>query len=196
MERRNFLKGMFGAAVVAAMPIAVVNRIESQNVEPHSSTDTTPINTIWCDASDNILLIYDEKRLIGFSNLFTLDFQSPSLIDISSLSSEVWKGARKKPTKKHPKGKKIYESDYGSPEYWKASKSWSLNASMMNWDVSPMEYMEGHKMLNCLIKHDNMKIVGSMYITSHTLSIPMDDQISGIATFDGSGELTVIFEKG
>ena len=206
MERRDFLKGIFGAAVVAAMPIAVINRIEQSEVQYISDrvhkadelgTMIKPIDEVLFANADNILFVYDEEKLIGFSNLFDLDFQRPPLIDISTMSDKIWEGARKKPTKKHKKGKKIYVyNDNNCQKFMQAPKSWSLNATMVNWEVDPMIYMENDKMLNCLIKQGNMKIVGNMLITSHTLSIPIDDQISGSATFEGSGELTVILEKG
>jgi len=203
MKRRNFLKGIFGAAVVVAVPIAVVNRIEQSEIRHVSDrlhvadklgTIIKPIDESIFNSND-ILFIYDEERLIGYSRLFALNFyQAP--VDVSLLyPPKVWNGKRKNLTKKHKKGKKIYEIDY-HPTYHKGSKQWTLDVDMVNWEVDPMLLLENNKMLNCLIKHGNMKITGDIYLTSHSLSIPMYDGISGIATFEGSGELITILEKG
>lgn len=84
MERRNFLKGIFGAAVVAAMPKAVVDQIEDLSEPPpvstkewkdiektftHGTVDLGPIPV----TSENILFIYDKERLIGYSCDFSAE---------------------------------------------------------------------------------------------------------------------------
>ena len=64
MKRRNFLKGMFGAAVVATVPITVINRIEQSEVQYTSDrlhmtnelgTMVKPIDKSLFANADNVL---------------------------------------------------------------------------------------------------------------------------------------------
>lgn len=71
MERRNFLKGIFGAAVVAAMPKAVVDQIEQlpTNAISPSNKKTKDIDSY---TGSNVLFIYNKDTLIGVSTHFSI----------------------------------------------------------------------------------------------------------------------------
>ena len=76
MDRKGFLKRVFGAAVVAAMPKVVVNQIESlpapvEEKEP-IFLDKVTEKPIIPNISERILFIYDKEKLIGYSAQFDL----------------------------------------------------------------------------------------------------------------------------
>lgn len=71
MERRDFLKGIFGASVVAAMPKVVVDQIEQlpTNVISPSNKKTKDIDSY---TGSNVLFIYNKDTLIGVSTHFSI----------------------------------------------------------------------------------------------------------------------------
>ena len=82
MERRLFLKNIFGAAVIAAIPKVVIDQIEA--IAPK---DIIPIEKNK-PLLNNGLYIYDKNQLIAASTLFTVNsthhhFDTTSLDDLS-----------------------------------------------------------------------------------------------------------------
>lgn len=69
MERRSFLKGIFGAAVVAAIPKPVMEQIEKITPVPVLKADVNSIG----QSSENCLYIYDKEKLIGYSFNFNIE---------------------------------------------------------------------------------------------------------------------------
>ena len=80
MRRRDFLKGVFGAATIAAVPAVVLKQIDelptSEGVtnNPPKVDATGMCYTGPIKSEDSILYIYDDDQLVGSSSTFNLNF--------------------------------------------------------------------------------------------------------------------------
>jgi len=175
MDRRNFFKGMFGAAVIATMPKIVVKQIEE--LPPEEITPVTPAPVIPTPEpiktkgifSGNCLYLYDDAGLIAASTLFRLEF------------SRSWQEQ---------------DSFSGWKEYTQGPMEWRISAEKLRWinGQAGMDYLVGMKPLKCLIHHDNLKIQGEVYLTECTLTAPCDDIIEEDIVLAGVGELIIIVD--
>jgi hypothetical protein len=173
MDRKGFLKRVFGAAVVAAMPKVVVDQIESlpepipapplekdvleyakEQIEPYKK-NLKPV------APNGVLYIYDEETAVLLAAC--LDFNL-------ELHQECIK----------------FENDY-----FRGLESWSIRSYNIRWRKSIEEYFDDEKKLRCLIFKDNIKISGSLIITQLDSFAPLDKETSYGACFEGIGELII-----
>lgn len=172
MNRAGFLKRLFGAAVVAAMPPIVVRQIESlpepappkKDVLEYVEEQIAPYRHLKPIAPDGLLYIYDYMDgLIGISRKFLLQFkQIPILMD--------------------------YDVDL-IPTYHKGLRSWNIITEDINWVVNPEKYFMGNRKLNCILLKDDKKISGNIYISKLEFISPLFDELSTYAEFEGTGEL-------
>jgi len=184
MRRRDFLKGIFGAAAVAAVPAVVLKQIDALPEEPIPPVDaigktyTGPIeHTIKVDPeSIDVLYIYDEKeqQLIAASTDFRVDMQ-----------------CRYYPDEEHSRFT-------GQPEYRKAPPSWSVSAHNIVWKVDPVQVFNKGNVLKCLMAKDNIKFCGEVFLAELVGSgafVAYLDQTYE-ARFEGRRELLMTIQKG
>lgn len=168
MDRRGFLKGIFGAAVVAAMPPIVVDQIEALPEPTLISPVVNEVKPIFTRlepiAPNGLLYIYNDTELIGISRRFNLNMRQ-QYIDVTDFKG--WK------------------------QYLKGSLNWDISASDMNWAGDPREYFAEITKLNCIILKDNIKIIGDIYITQLEFISPMFEELSSNVEFEGSGALII-----
>lgn len=176
MRRRDFLKGIFGAAAVAAVPAVVLKQIDALPEEPIPPVDaigktyTGPIeHTIKVDPeSIDVLYIYDEKeqQLIAASTDFRVDMQ-----------------CRYYPDEEH---------------YRKAPPSWSVSAHNIVWKVDPVQVFNKGGVLKCLMAKDNIKFCGDVFLAelvgSGAFATYLDQTYE--ARFEGRRELLMTIQKG
>lgn len=165
MDRRGFLKGMFGAAIVATIPKAVVEEIESL---PLPTKEQGPIYTPKLldielpDVSNApdppLLYVYDEK-LLGYSTRFDL----------------------------------ISEPRLHTAEYWIPPQRYEIVVHEMEWvssDVGEVydvgEAFCESKLLNILIKNEELQASAQ----AHIIEI---DLTTGNCIFAISGEVSIEF---
>lgn len=206
MRRRDFLKGIFGAAAIAAVPTIVLKQIDNLPQEPkyvpkHLIKDDV-MGTI--NPEESILYVYDDNQLVGQSNMFNLNFhQDVTPIPKSRWVKLPWDGRyhkHKKNKKGLPKKKHRWQliEDYNaSLDYIPAAKSWNVRAYQMQWLVDPVKLFDRlPTQLQCLMVKDVMKFSGGIYLTQLDLTSPLDEETTYGAIFEGSGELTMTIKKG
>ena len=185
MRRRDFLKGIFGAAAVAAVPAVVLKQIDSLPEEsisqPLSEIDavgkiyTGPIEHIISITPEEIgvLYIYDEReeQLIAASTNFRVDMFY-KVIRLDSLDDE--------------------------PLFVNAPPLWSVSAEDIQWKVDPTQVFDEGKVLKCLMAKDNIKYCGDVYLTELVGSGSFGAYLreSWDAKFTGTRELMMIIQKG
>jgi hypothetical protein len=175
MDRKDFLKSMFGAAVVATMPQVVVRQIEniplSEEVKPQPEViKPTPVKSISKPiTSENVLFIYDNEKLIGYSTEFdvttevkTMNFYVDSLIG-------------------------YYTQVPIPPKY-------TLSANHIHWVVNPKDLFASKQTLDCLIRHDKLTIKAQMYISSLQVSFGMFEQGEYSSEFEITGAVQIEIE--
>ena len=172
MRRRDFLKGVFGAAAVAAVPPIVLKQIDElpppEYVPNHLVEDdvvgmcyTGPIKS-----EGSILYIYDDNQLVGSSSIFNLNFHR-------------------------------IEDDNAPVDYFPGIPSWNVRAYQMQWLLDPVELFDRPSTkLQCLMIKDDVKFSGSIYLTQLDSTSPLDEKTTYGAIFEGNGELMVIIQKG
>ena len=172
MERRNFLKGIFGAAVVASMPPAVVKQIESLPEPPVEWDDVIPSfprGSVRIDpsnqmVSESVLCIYDKDRLIGYSNDFNLSIHHNFIrFRVDELSDDFYTGP--------------------------VPLKWDLKVNHIYWYVNPV-YLDDTS-LHCLILHEEMKLSGDVVISQLASFDPLDKPVWHEAHFEGAGALII-----
>lgn len=188
MRRRDFLKGIFGAAAVAAVPAVVLKQIDSLPEEsisqPLSEIDavgkiyTGPIEHIISITPEEIevLYIYDEReeQLIAASTNFRVD------MDISYSTF------------------KYEDNMFETPHHVANPPSWSVSAKDIQWKVDPTQVFDEEKVLKCLMAKDNIKYCGDVYLTELVGSGSFGAYLreSWDAKFTGTRELMMIIQKG
>lgn len=191
MERRGFLKSVFGAAIVASIPTVVFSQIENQAPPPPPNNKLPfPTNN---HTREGLLYIYNDTELVAQSTLFRFDYKQ----DIQELQGgaweKVWTG---KYTKK--KGKKKYKwifvpSEY--PEYKPGLKQWSVESDYIQWLVDPDILLMQNVKLKCLIKQADIKITGEVFISQLYASVSSDLVYAYSARFDGTGICIMEYDK-
>ena len=189
MERRGFLKSIFGAAVVASMPVVVLSQIEKTPPPPNNKLPF-PTNN---HTKEGLLYIYKDIQLVGQSVLFNLTFKQNYQEVEGGKWEKVWTG---KYTKK--KGKKKYKwvfvpSEY--PEYIKVPSEWFIVSDYIQWFVNPEELFCENDKLNCLIKQEDIKIIGDAYITEMSINSDPSLIYGRSVTLMGSGELILTADE-
>jgi hypothetical protein len=171
MDRRNFFKGMFGAAIVASMPKIVVDQIEKVPIE-----EITPVPVlekpkyVMYHLGEQCMYLYDNDKLIAGSTLFNLSFRREylNMMDSSYLDS-------------YP------------PEFRMGRPEWSVTAEQLRWfnHKRGLDYFTNEKPLQCVIYNKGVVIKGNVYITQCTLTCGMETFIQEDVTLQGTGELII-----
>jgi hypothetical protein len=179
MERRNFFKSIFGAAVVIAMPKIVVEQIE-KNPPPF------PLEK-------SVIYIYNEEELIGESLHFKVNINQDYITIPPVKEVKFWTGEYTK------KGKKKYRYQFvedfsGYPEYIKGLKAWDVDVTNLKWKKDPEQVFQERKLLHCLMKIDTVIITGDIHLSSLNLSAKYEG-VTHDAKFVGSGALRLKQEK-
>jgi hypothetical protein len=208
MDRKGFLQRIFGAAIVAAMPKVVVEQIEKTSPTVNGASVVViqdgkiipPEDTVvhhQVGTTDNVLFIFDENKLIGQSQHFSLNLKQ----DISPIYSKsrwvkVWTGKYKKhKLKKNGERKKKYirieRVNTDQPDYWAAPKEWDIESENIQWFVNPEEIFAKGEKLNCLVKQQDIKLSGKIYISQMDISAAYLEGINHSARFIGNGELII-----
>lgn len=189
MERRKFLQNIFGAAVIAAIPKVVIDKIDSlpPSVTNGAVNGADPVFTK--EIGGNIIYIYNKETLIGYSNQFCISVNQ----DIIQIPKGKWRkivvGTKKNGKKK--KRWQYFEDPFGFPDYSKGLKSWNMTADNIHWQVDPQQYITGNEHLNCIAVREDTKIIGEVYLTELNLSMPYLEGITSDAKFTGSGLLSI-----
>lgn len=164
MERRTFLKNIFGAAMIIAMPKIIVDQIE--NLPPEIIPDRLhegdePGHTVY----DQCLFIHDGEFLIGASTSFNLTMHRDPIF--------------------------IGDDDKGYPEYIMGPFSWEVSADRFVWVNEELghAYFMSNKPLQCLIYHQERRIKGEALLTQLTINAPMEEEIDHNLTMEGTGKL-------
>lgn len=184
MRRRDFLKGVFGAATIAAVPAVVLKQIDSLSEEPipHPLPKVDKIGKIYTGPIEysisitpeeiDVLYIYDEKeqQLIAASTNFRVDMFCKAI--------------------------RLDSSD-DEPQFVNAPSSWSVSAEDIQWKVDPTQVFDEGKVLKCLMAKDNVKYCGDVYLTELVGSGSFGAYLreSWNAKFTGTKELMMIIQK-
>jgi hypothetical protein len=166
MERRTFLKNIFGAAIVTAMPAIVVKEIE-KFAPPESLTSpiiSPPIEVEW---ADKVCYLFDDQGLIGGSTMFHMEMKRP-FIDVSH--------------------------DMGYREYISGPWEWNIAVERMRWidHKRGLDYFYENKPFKIAMKEGEYKLFGEVYLTECALTCPQYDEIEEDIVLQGTGAL--IFE--
>ena len=210
MRRRDFLKGVFGAATIAAVPAVVLKQIDelptSEGVtnNPPKVDATGMCYTGPIKSEGSILYIYDDNQLVGSSSTFNLNFHQ----EINPMPKMRWvklpwdgryykhkKNKKGLPKKKHRW--QCIEDDHAPVDYFPGIKSWNVRAYQMQWLLDPVELFDRPSTkLQCLMIKDDVKFSGSIYLTQLDSTSPLDEKTTYGAIFEGNGELMMIIQKG
>lgn len=149
MRRRDFFKGLFGAAVVAAIPTRVMEQIEKVPIETNTPSPD-PISTKHHSPShkkiDNFLYLYDKEELVGASGLFHMNI-TQKYNPIPYLDDKI--------------GEEMIE-------YLPGLKEWKIFVEQMRWvnQNKGMEYFRRDEPLQCLIHYnESLMFNGDVIIT-------------------------------
>jgi len=169
MDRRSFFKNMFGAAVIAAMPKIVVKQIEE--LAPEKITPVDGVKPVFTKKiyTGNCMYLHDGTTLVGASTLFHIEVQR-AIIPIEPF--DHWNGY---------------------PQYIQGQMKWNIFAEKFRWidKEKRNQYFCENKSLMCLVKHENIKLQGEVYLTEMTLTIPADGFIEDDIVVTGVGQLIV-----
>jgi hypothetical protein len=195
MNRRQWLKNMFGAAVIAAIPKPVFEAMAGKEPKPPINLIPTtpniidgvsPVFTKECTYSKSILFVYNKEKLIG-------ECLNP-ILDIKQNYIEIPKGKYKRQHDKiNHKYYWIWVPDWsGWKEYIPGVKEWGLTADDMEWYEDPRSFLEGNERLNCVIKTPELTIIGEVLLTEFHIDIafiakPINHYN---CRFEGSGKIT------
>lgn len=174
MNRAGFLKRIFGAAVVAAMPKVVVDQIESLP-EPISTPppekDVIEYAKEQVDLalseSERVLFIYDTQndKLVAYS----YDFNIEAKRTVIPFDDIEWR--------KYVQGPWSYEV--------RANKIFFTNTD------NPDEYITEPDILRFVMKHNDIEVFGKMALTQLTKAIPIDKPIEYSAIFTDVESLVI-----
>jgi hypothetical protein len=169
MERRDFLKGIFGAAVVAVVPKPIVEAIEKAPPETltpvvKEGVKTPPV----FKTNDAFIYLYDGEVLLAASNDVDLNWHH------NPIEYEV-DGYRM-----HTAGLMSWDIEVLNLKYFNAEGIDSAFAS--------------NKPVQILYHMPNINIHGEAYITQMTMNAPFEDSSSNDLYLEGSGGLQVILD--
>jgi hypothetical protein len=186
-SRRRFLKNLFGAAVVAAIPKPVFDAIVAKSEPPVSPavSGTQPIFTKERSFPSSILYIYKGNELIGQCENFHLNTEQHFI--------EAPKGEYKK-VKFGKKYRWMYVPDLeGWKETYPIGKEWCLTAANMVWYKDGRDFLISLDKLQCLIKTQDYTIMGDVLLVELNMSISISksnlDPMINDCKFVGTGQL-------
>lgn len=165
MDRKGFLKRVFGAAVVAAMPKVVVEQIESLPEPisvPPPEKDVIEYAKEQVDLalseSERVLFIYDTQndKLVAYSYDFNIEAKRTVIPDEYRRSYEV-------------RANKIFFTNTDNPD----------------------EYITEPDILRFVMKHNDIEVFGKMALTQLTKAIPIDAPIEYSAIFTDVESLVI-----
>lgn len=165
MDRKGFLKRVFGAAVVAAMPKVVVDQIESLPEPisvPPPEKDVIEYAKEQVDLalseSERVLFIYDTQndKLVAYSYDFNIEAKRTVIPDEYRRSYEV-------------RANKIFFTNTDNPD----------------------EYITEPDILRFVMKHNDIEVFGKMALTQLTKAIPIDKPIEYSAIFTNVESLVI-----
>ncbi|NMC60073.1 MAG: hypothetical protein GYA51_11950 [Candidatus Methanofastidiosa archaeon] len=172
MNRAGFLKSIFGAAVVAAMPKVVVEEIEKIPTEEITPTSSTVLE--WHDVvtefkipNGNRLFLYNDKQLIAVSTHFAVEFTSPKTIDVNISPFD----------------------EFPSFKYLSDPPCWKVQVDQLHWfnDNKGIDYFSEKQDLQVVLSCDNLTVNGNAYITEYSTSINVKDNASIIDAIELTG---------
>jgi hypothetical protein len=179
--RRRFLKNLFGAAVVAAIPKPVFDAIvaKPELPSPPEVNGITPIFTKGCSFPSSMLYVYKDDELIGQCINPTLDVKK-HFIEVPKVEHK-----RVKVGKKY---RWLWVPDSGG---WKETiairKEWCLIADNMIWYKNGRDFLVSDDKLKCLIKTDIYTIIGDVLLVELNMTISNSDPMINNCKFVGTG---------
>jgi hypothetical protein len=174
MERRSFLKNIFGAAVVAAMPKIVVEQIEK--APPETLTPKIdPVNgvePVFVKQKDylkgNFIYLYDNDVVIAGSSMFAFAMDRPIIHNFSFDDPEI-------------------AFSYSAPMSWKIAVDKLL---WFNHDKG-MSYFTRYEPLQFVAVFNNARITGEALLVECSIGAPMFGQIEEDIVLQGTGAITI-----
>jgi hypothetical protein len=184
MDRRNFLKGVLGGAVIAALPKPVMEALVTHY--PESVGIGEEFDEVWQTSGNvnskypsitTILFIYTGDTLIGTSTNFNIE-QKQEYIPIPHSVEELVE----------------YE------EYMPALKGWWIAAENVQWlnNYDPKTLFMNNIQMSCIAvdEKSNLKWIGEVLLTELSVGTPFEESVTYQARFEGLGELTMVLQKG
>jgi len=174
MERRSFLKNLFGAAVIATMPKIVVEQIEKAPPEV-LTPKIDPVNgvkPVFFKPKDvlqgNCIYLFDENKLIAGSTQFNFNMDRPTISNFSVDDPMI-------------------AFTYSTP------MSWRIGIDKLRWFAhsTGMDYFTGYKPLRFIAKFNDVKITGEALLVKCTMTIPMFDFIEEDVVLQGIGAIVI-----
>jgi hypothetical protein len=168
MDRRNFFKGMFGAAIVASMPKIVVEQIEETPIEELTPIPKEAFEQVVSHVKEKCLYLYDNEKLIAGSTDFALELRRDILpIDIDPIKNY--------------------------PEYTTGKLQWNIAAYQLRWfnHKTGLHYFRENEPLQCVISYQGIRYKGDVYVTECSLTQAMMDNIQEDVMLEGTGNLII-----
>jgi len=186
MERRGFLKTLFGGAALAVLPPILVERLAATPIpaspEPPSLKLSAP--PIQPPSAGTVLCLYRDMKegvgqvLVASSVEFAVNIHTP---------------VRPVPKVKWTKYGWIEDFD-APPDYIRGLMSWDADVYRMQWYEDPRRCFD--EQLHMIALQEGHTWQGDVYITNYSISIPLEEEVSGEAKLMGTGELRFIIDKG
>jgi hypothetical protein len=182
MKRRIFLKNLFGAAVVAAIPKPIFE--EMVRTPLPEKLVFVPDRLHEADEPGHVLppnkylYLYDDKKFIGSSCDFNISM-SQDYITI-------------------PKAKRVkigsryhwMEDYFAPPEHFPTTREWTLKADYISWNILPDDIDRNDK-LNFIATVGDKTLIGDIYISAFATQAGYDSPIRYAAEFYGTGPLVI-----
>ena len=162
MDRREFFKGMFGVAIVAAIPKQVMDQMV-ETIPEHE------IGGVVSYQGKQRMFLYDDNKLIANSSEFNLILRR-NLIDVSDLYYGV----------------PMY------PELREGLPQWGVSARIYwDNHKEGLYYFIENKPLQCVIYDRGLIIKGNVYMTECQLTAGLEDYAWEDVVLEGTGELII-----
>ena len=175
MDRKNFLKGMFGAAIVASMPKIVVDQIEKvEQIAPNHNDLSDVQGGFSHSVKEQRMYLYDDNKLIASSDEFSLSWKKEP-INVS-----------RRPDSIIP----VY------PEYWLGQPEWNIEARLFwNDKEEGLFYFAEEKPLQVVICNEGVKFKGNAYIMEFHYTSGLEDYAWEDVMLSGVGEIIIDVEN-
>ena len=185
MKRRDFFKGLFGAAAVAAIPKPVFEQlVKEPELEEYQEKEYigtrfheedlvgisgTPI------MSQTVLMVYDDDKIIAHSIRPSLNVHRELPIFKNDISDMI--------------------------AFQKMPMSWTITADDITFYADVREIIQSGKIYKAVISQvngaENLVATGEVMLTSFTLADPMTNyRHAESAEFTGTGVVNMIIKKG
>jgi hypothetical protein len=185
MKRRDFFKGLFGAAAVAAIPKPVFEQLvkepepEKMEIAGTFEPEYTPSSSAPVSGtpimSRTVLMVYDDDKIIAHSIRPSLNVHRELPIFKSDVSDMI--------------------------AFQKMPMSWTITADDITFYEDVREIIQSGKLYKAVISEaygaENLVATGEVMLTSFYLADPMSEyRHSESAEFTGSGQVNMIIKKG